>query len=224
MSFLDDQISRADPAGAYDLLDPGVAAALADVARAAVPAPRARKTRARLRRRRVVALLAAGAVLAAASAAGASWLGAHTGIFGQPGLTENDTSEFLRIGSPEMAAIARDYGRDYPLPPGGSYDPAIAQLVHGEGLIQATGVRSLVAMASACQWEREWLRAHVASQARRARRAEAVLSRVPHWRVVRATDGGGIVEWHMRIARSARLGAAGLIRRDLAINCEALLP
>src|SRR5262245_57154571 len=224
MSVLEDQIRRADPAGAYDLLDASVEAALADVARAPMPAPQARKARALLRRRRLIALVATAAVLAAASAAGASWLGAHTGIFGEPGMTENDTSEFLRIGSPEMAAIVRDYGRDYPRPPGGSYDPAIAQLVHGDGLIQATGVRSLVAMASACQWEREWLRAHVASDPGRARRAEAVLSRVPERRVVRATDGGGIVAWHERIARAAGRGDPGLIRQGLAINCGALRP
>ena len=224
MNVLEDRIRSADPARAYDLADPAVEAAVAEVAFAALPAPRAGRARARRRSPKLVALLAAAALLVTASVAGASWLGAHTGIFGEPGMTENDTSEFLRIGSPEMAAIARDFGRAYPLPPGGSFEPAVNQLVHGDGLIQATGVRALVAMASSCQWEREWLRAHVASDVPRARRAEAVLLRVPHWRVVRATDGGGTVASYKRIARAARNGVEGPVRRDLAINCSALLP
>ena len=223
MNVVEDRIRRADPARSYDLADAAVEAALTDVALAAIQTPQSRRTRV-LRPSRLVALVAAAAVLVGASVAGASWLGAHTGIFGKPGMTENDTSEFLRIGSPEMAAIARDYGRAYPLPPGGSFEPAVDQLLHGDGLIQATGVRALVAMASACQWEREWLRAHVASEVPRARRAVAVLSRVPHWRVVRSTDGGGVVASYERIARAARRGVEGPVRRDLAVNCSALLP
>ena len=52
----------------------------------------------------------------------------------------------------------------------------------------------------------------------------AVLSRVPHWRVVRSTDGGGVVASYERIARAARRGVEGPVRRDLAVNCSALLP
>jgi hypothetical protein len=38
----------------------------------------------------------------AAALAAAGLLGIHTGLFGAPGMTENDTSEFLRTNGHEM--------------------------------------------------------------------------------------------------------------------------
>jgi hypothetical protein len=82
--------------------------------------------------------------------AAADWVGAHTGLFGEPGLTENDTSEWLDTTSPEIADIARDLGAQYRLPSGGTYDDAIGRLEATGGLMQETGVDNLMAFEAAC--------------------------------------------------------------------------
>jgi hypothetical protein len=225
MSLLNERLERADPARAYDLLDPSIRDAVANLASTVMSAPPVRrKARSPWSRRTLIPVVAAAAVLAMGTVAGAQWLGAHTGLFGTPGATENDTSEWLRLGSPELRAIARAYGRAYPLPPGGSFEPAIGRLVHGEGLMQATGVRAMMARSSSCQWEREWLDARRASDPRRVRQALAVLADVPRWPVLRATDGGGVIALYRRVASAARRGDPGPVKSDLSANCAGLLP
>ena len=225
MTTLEERLARADPAQAYDLLDPAARDAVANIASAAMTAPPARpRGRRRLARRTLVPALAVAAFLAIGAVAAAGWLDAHTDLFGARGMTENDKSEWLRLGSPELSDIAREQGRAYPLPPGGSYEPAIDQLMRRDGLLQANGVRALLARSSACQWEREWLMAWRRSDSERMRRAVAVLKEVPSWPAIRATDGGGTARLHARIAAAARDGAPRVVRADLAVNCQALLP
>jgi hypothetical protein len=80
MSLLDERLERADPARAYDLLDPSIRDAVATLASAVVSAPPIpRKARSRWSRRTLILVVAAAAVLAMGAVAGAHWLGAHRG-------------------------------------------------------------------------------------------------------------------------------------------------
>lgn len=176
------------------------------------------------KRRRKVLLAAAGGVLAATAfaPAAADWVGARTGWFGDAGMTENDTGEFLDLSSPEIADIARQLGARYPLPPGGSYDDAIARLRPTDGethLMQESGVEAFMAGDAACQWERAWLAADASGDAAAARRAVAVLREVPTWDVIVASDGGGVVELWTEVADAAARGDRSVVERDVELNC-----
>ncbi len=218
-----ERLRAADPAQTLPHDDPALRAALDELGAAIVadaPAPRRRR-----RRPSRAALAAAATLLAVAGTAAATGVvPVHTGIFGSAGKTENDTSEFLDLRSPNLRTVALRYGRDYPLPRGGSYAPAVRALQKTGGLMQTTGVRRFMAGAAACQWQAEWLAAHHASDSARARAAEDVLHAVPTWNVVKATDGGGVAALHRRIAAAAAQGNPGPIARDLRLNCGALLP
>lgn len=224
MTSIDRRVAASDPVWPEFARDPAVLVALDRLGDAIASAPRSARRVSWSRRRRLAVLVTALMLAIGGSAGAAGWLGAHTGIFGDPGLTESDTSEFLRLGSPELRDIALRHGRVFPLPPGGSYEPAISQLTSGSGLMQATGVRRLIATASACQWEVEWLTATRAADSARAARAVRVLARVPGWDVLRATDGGGVIVGYRRIAAAARDGDARPIAADVANNCAGVLP
>jgi hypothetical protein len=176
------------------------------------------------KRRRKVLVAAAGGVLAATAFAptAADWVGARTGWFGEPGMTENDTSEFLDLSSPEIAEIAWQLGARYPLPPGGSYDDAIARLRNTDGemhLMSESGVEAFMAGDAACQWERAWLAADASGDAAAALRAVAVLREVPTWEAIVAVDGGGVVELWTEVADAAARGDRSIVERDVELNC-----
>src|SRR3954469_25013529 len=81
----------------------GLPVAVHDASAAAARVPRT--PRAAKRRRRIIATAAVTATLGAASvgvAAAAGAFGAHTGLFGSPGMTENDTSEYLDLNAPDF--------------------------------------------------------------------------------------------------------------------------
>lgn len=166
-------------------------------------------------RRRALAAAAVALSLAVTAPAAAAWISARTGWFGQAGMTENDTSEWLRRESPEMATIVASYGRDYPLPPGGSYDRVVAQLAAQPGLIQETGVQAAVAWAAMCQWERRWLVTSGADQDE----AAAMLTMAAEWPILAATDGGGVVALRRTIAAAAASGDTAAVERDARLNC-----
>ncbi|SHN47218.1 hypothetical protein [Cryptosporangium aurantiacum] len=181
----------------------------------------------RPRRRRAV-IVAASAALAAALAVGvpaaADWIDLRTGQFGPPGTTEQDTSEYLRADSPEMAALVEEYGRDYPLPPGGDWSERL-QVIRsyagpGEsGLIQETGVRLELAMESACQWQGYWLEGHDRGDAAQMAQAQRTLDDIPDWRVLRErSDDDGI--YYLKIAKAARLGDEPSVRYLYDLNCS----
>src|SRR4051812_34204968 len=95
MSLIDERLDRADPARQFNLDDGDVNDALSALASASSDAPRTRPhRRARPARRKLIAALATAAVLATGAVAAANWLDAHTGLFGGPGMTENDTTEW----------------------------------------------------------------------------------------------------------------------------------
>jgi hypothetical protein len=179
-----------------------------------------RRSPPRSRRRRLL-VVAAGSVgaVAFATPAAADWVSAHTGLFGEPGLTETDTSEWLDAASPEIADIARDLGTQYPLPSGGSYDDAIARLQANGGLVQETGVDNFMAHEAACQWDRAWLAADTAGDAQAANTAVEVLAAVPTWETLVASDGGGVTEHLTEVAAATRRGDRGVVEDHVQANC-----
>jgi hypothetical protein len=182
-----------------------------------------RNSQARSRRRRTVVVAAIAGSIALATPAAAGWVSARTGWFGSPGITENDTSEFLRQGSPEMAAIVENHGRDYPLPPGGSYAGVVERLrrntVDRPEVIQNTGVRALVAKESVCQWEALWLSADNVGDAERRTKAGVVLEEAAGWPIFSQVDGGGVVELRREVGSAAAAGTRAPVEQDFRINC-----
>lgn len=178
------------------------------------------------RRRRHQALVAAAisGSLVLATPAAANWVSARTGWFGSPGMTENDTSELLRPDSPEIAAIVENHGRDYPLPPGGSYAGVVERLrrhtrERGPELTQDTGVRAMVAWESVCQWEGLWLSADNAGETDRRRNAGVVLEEAATWPIFAQVDGGGVVELRRRVGAAAAAGTRAPVEQDFRANC-----
>jgi hypothetical protein len=177
----------------------------------------------RRRHRALVAAAISGSLVLAAPAA-ANWVSARTGWFGSPGMTENDTSEYLRQDSPEMAAIVESHGRDYPLPPGGSYAGVVERLRASTGgrgpeLIQDTGVRTMVAQESVCQWQALWLSADDAGETDRRYRAGIVLEEAAAWPIFAQVDGGGVVELRRRVGAAATEGTRAPVEQDFRANC-----
>lgn len=187
-------------------------------------------TRVLPRRRRRGAVVAASAALAAALAVGApaaaSFIGLHTGEFGKPGMTENDTSEYLRMDSPEMPGLIDKYGRDYPLPPGGDYQRvkeryrrAVAEM--GPIGVQDTSVRADVAREVSCQWNLYWLDGYDRHDAARQAAARKVIDDVPSWEVLKRTSDNG-TDWEQRFAKAASVGNASAFRDLYSISCGPL--
>lgn len=176
--------------------------------------------RRRPRRRAVVAAAIAGSMALTAPAA-AGWVSARTGLFGSPRMTENDTSEWLRQDSPEMAAIVERHGRDYPLPPGGTYAGVVERLRGNTGgrgpeLVQDTGVRAMVAWESVCQWEGLWLAADDAGDIARRRQAADVVEDAAAWPIfTHATTG----EWRRTVGSAAAAGTRAPVEQDFRANC-----
>ena len=208
-------LERLDPARGLDTAEPRLAAALDELGAAIAASPR--PPRARRRRLRIgVAGIAVAAVLAGAGTATAGWLSIHTGLFGDPGMTENDTSEFLRTDGAGMPALFDSIARRYTLPPGGRWEAAKQRFIGGEpGLIQRAGVEQAVAFESICQWTGAWLDGGAAER----RAATRVLGRVPGWPVIAAHDGGGVVDSFRRLAAAARDDRAGVLREYRRANC-----
>jgi hypothetical protein len=113
------------------------------------------------RRRRLlrVAGLSAAVVITGTGVAAATG-SLRTGLFGAPGMTENDTSEWLDTRSPAIGPLLTGYAKDTPLAPGASLQPYIANVTATGAMAQARGLRVGVALYSACTWEQAWLSAH----------------------------------------------------------------
>ena len=177
--------------------------------------------RARRARRLVVRTGALSGVLVvsgACVAAATGLIGLHTGFFGSPGMTDEDTSEFYDISSPDLGPMMERYAVDTPLAPGYSLDPLVAQLHALGGLMQEEGIRGEIATWSACTWDRSWLHAHAAGDQNAQERATAVITAVPTWPIVVRTAGDrGVVDpgRGRRRPGGRRRGDAVLRRRPL---------
>lgn len=151
----------------YFLDAPQVTAALDNLGRRITSTPKAASRQRPSRGRRVAATAAVAAVLAAAAPAAAHWVSARTGRFGDPARSEEDGSEWLRLGSPEIEGVVRGNvdQLDLPLPagvtPAGVTSAVVARLApppgEAPGLMQEGGVRLMIAWDVACRWGWSWL-------------------------------------------------------------------
>jgi hypothetical protein len=191
--------------------DPELAAALESVRDGIVATPRAVPLR---RRRMLVAVgLAAVLVIGSATATMAHLLSARTGEFGAAGMTENDTSEWLRTDAPDFDQVVDHLGAAMPLPPGGDWARAKRGLhSSGPSRIQVSGVEGQLAFEATCQWARYWLAGQARGDARQMARAQHVLDQIPGWRQIRGVDGGGIADSRRELAAAASRGNAAAVR------------
>jgi hypothetical protein len=173
------------------------------------------------RRARVIAACALGTVLVAGGTAAASGITPlNTGLFGSSHMTENDTSEWLQLDSPRLPAAIDAYGKAVPLPPGGDWSYAKRTLPTKQpSLMQVTGVKSTLAMQSACQWEYYWLDSRRVHDAKGTRLAARTIEALPTWPIFTAVDGGGLVASYQKVADGVRRGNAAPLQQEVAANC-----
>lgn len=194
-----------------DASNPELIAALEALRDRIVATPRAVPTR---RRRMLVAVgLAAVLLIGGATATMAHILSARTGEFGAAGMTENDTTEWLRTDAPDFDQVVDELGAALPLPPGGDWVRA-KQGLHSSGpsRIQVSGVEGQLAFEATCQWAGYWLAGHARKDAGQMAAAQHVLEQTPNWRQIRAVDGGGIADSRRGLAAAASRGDAAAVR------------
>ena len=146
-----------------------------------------------LRRRRISrragTLAIVAVIVAGGGAAAAVRGGALTGLFGAPGKTENDTSEYVDIAAPDFPALAHQLGEQLHaeglrFAPGINSDQMVDLFVketqnqvhldergnsasakitreHGE-LMDVTGVKGHIAGLAQCSWQQNWIQAYKA--------------------------------------------------------------
>jgi hypothetical protein len=148
--------------------------------------------RRRLSRRAGTLAIAAVVVASAGAAAAAVKGGALTGLFGAPGSTENDTSEYVNIAAPNFPALAHQLGsqlhseglrfapnispnqmvdtlvqetqRMVSRQERGNSAAANATREHGS-FMDVTGVKGRIAGLAQCTWQQSWIRAYQADDA-----------------------------------------------------------
>jgi hypothetical protein len=182
--------------------------------------------RPRSRRRfalRVAAIAVAAIAIPVASAVGYG-ISAHTGLFGSPGMTENDTTEWLRTDAPDFGRVAARLVPNLPLPAGASWRDEVRNEVRigrsAPGLVQVTGVRSDFEAYARCSWVQAWVNAYLRDDAAKAAHTAAVIARSADWPALAATDGGGTRAHVRALATAARHGDVGHLRTELALNCD----
>lgn len=196
-----------------------------DASGAAGPAPDVVSLdRRRLGRRTARAVVVSAVVLAAGTgvAAAGGFLPLGTGVFGLPGMTENDTSELLNSTSPDTAELLRGYVAQMTMAPGYTAEGAIEQFTTGENtIVQDASLQGMALGWSSCSWELSWLDAHATGDQTAQDAATAVLVRIPDSPVLPRIDGGGVTEAYQAIADAAAAGDPGPIQRDADVNCDA---
>jgi hypothetical protein len=179
-------------------------------------------------RRLTVALAVAGATLVVAAVALGSMLTTHTGFFGAAGMTENDTSEFLRTDAPDFPPLVAKLVADIPFPPGDSAERHVRRYVDraqpgADGvpqLVQAAGIEGTFASWAMCAWRGYWLQEHARGNVAHATLAADGLAAVASSDAVKKTDSW----WpkYVALAESERRGIA-VPPTDLAnwytVNC-----
>jgi hypothetical protein len=176
-------------------------------------------------RRRAVILLVAVALMVGGTTAAAGWVGVHSGWFGPPGMTESDTSEFLRQDSPEIVAVIDRLTHKYSLPPEGSWSRFKRHWPLKErAYIQVTGLEGGVADEASCQWQQSWLDGTAAQDPARAMAAQQVLDQVPSWPIRAKIDGGNLRQHLRNMAALAHAGNVTEFSRLHGLNCPAGSP
>lgn len=177
------------------------------------------------RRRRVrhgAALAVAVAVAVGGGAAAAGVISAHTGEYGPPGMTENDTSQYLRANAPDFLKVARGYAKGVDFAPGYSAEQYLGYLQPTEPMImQVTGVKGMITMWAMCSWKRTWLKA----EQRHDTGSQAVA--VQHMRGIAALPVMAAINaqsFDRRLISAAQSGDDQPLRNDVTINCPVPSP
>jgi hypothetical protein len=176
-------------------------------------------------------LLGTGGVVAAA--AGVSYRsigGALTGQFGQPGMTENDTSEIVNLTAPDFPTVAQQLAGELRksglrFAPGydaqRNIDAAIDRMQHGlAGETDVTGVKGQLADVAACTWERSWLAADQLHEQAGMQAASAGLHQTAGLRIMSQINNA---KWLAGLAKDADGGDAAPVQTDVNLNCPAAL-
>lgn len=157
--------------------------------------------------RRVAGVTAALLVVGAGAAAAGGFPVLHTGQFGAPGKTENDTSEWLNPASPDVVALLDGYAQETPVAPGYLLAPRIAAIQAAGSFQQADGLRAGIALFSSCTWDLEWVRARASHDTVAEATALAMIKAVPDWPVMSRVDGDGrLVVSYRAVAGAAAAG------------------
>lgn len=180
------------------------------------------KTRRRRSRRFVVGIAGGAAVVLTGGVAAASWTSAHTGLFGKPGMTENDTTEWLNTAGDDFPQVARQLAAGIPFPPGDSAAAYIPVVFAGGGLMQAGGVQMMLSEDASCAWQGYWLQARAKGDTSGQAAATGVLAQVPGWPAIATHDGGGTVDFDKQIAAAAAANDAAPIQQTWTGNCAEL--
>lgn len=217
---LDALLHSADPMRDADLTTPSVSRALDDLG---TVISRPGRSRTWIRRRSVLLGASVAALLAVvlAAPATADWLGLRTGLFGEDGSTEVDTSEFLNASSPELGPYLDELGREYPLPPGVTFDGTKRRILDTGGLWQRDGLRSRLAGTAQCAWLDAWLDAQAGGDAAGLADATRMVQATTSWDIWAAVDGDGqLVSAQRRLAEAAVAGEPASIRQEFGLNCD----
>jgi hypothetical protein len=175
--------------------------------------------------RRVRGLVLMGAAAAIAVLAGAAGWGAHTGVFGKPGQTEADTSEWLRVNQPDIVPIVEGYTTKYQLPPGGSWKGVLGSYPVPNApdrpkQLQATAVEFQVAEDAYCQWRGYWITGYRASDRSMMASAQEVLDEFPTWPITRKGSAPDAIVMWKQVAALAKAGDIANFQRLYALQCS----
>lgn len=193
------------------------------------------------RRRRVVVTLAVtGALLSTGGVAAALGVGgALTGLFGKPGNTENDTSQYVDASKPDFPQLAQQWATQLQQDglrfapgyvPQKNIDSAITslqrssrQVVAGRqvhSLIQVTGVKGRIADVAACTWESSWLIAHQQHDQAGMRASVAGMHQTAGLKIMsKINEAKTLTEF----ANAADHGDASRIQTDVDLNCSTVV-
>ncbi|HEX6681261.1 MAG TPA: hypothetical protein VF062_00585 [Candidatus Limnocylindrales bacterium] len=217
---MDALLRSADPIRNSDLSTPPVGRALDELGAHIGGAGRKRR---RIGRVSVLAGAALAAVIAAGVAAPATahWFGLRSGLFGDESGTEVDTSEFLNASSPELGPYLDEVGREYPLPPGVTFERTKQRIISTGGLVQRNGLRSRLARTAQCAWMDAWLHARASGDTAALAEATRMVRSAASWDIWAAVDGDGqLVLTQRRLAEAAGAGEPVPIREDFELNCD----
>lgn len=180
--------------------------------------------RRRGRRRQVILVGALSTALLGAGGVAVAVGGSHTGLFGPPGKTENDTSEYLDMTAADFHDVALHYTAPFDYAPGysaemyvGILDPRhieanMAPADRGRGeTIQVTGVRGYGLGWAFCSWARTSTTAPSALDHMR-RLADSELAH--------KTGASSDLE----LVDKAAHGDSGPLQRYIELNCPAPTP
>lgn len=150
----------------------------------------------------------------------------HTGLFGPPGQTENDTSEYLRTDAPGFLTYARQLTAHIRFAPGDSAENYfwLFQVKSPDGrpaMVQVTGVRGVIADAASCSWQRAWIAAHAARNAGGMSAAAVALHRAAGSEDLRRINQG---PWTAQLAVAADAGNPAPLELNVSLNCPAAKP